>query len=148
MPSEPIAEQWIGISFDERHRMAPSPVDWLYSRHPLVEIGWTVQQCEQWVLAEYGLKIRHSGCYFCPNAGDLVWHTMQREDPDEFERACQMEEQARDNMPGVRQPVFFHDSLQPLRSIDFAARIAERRGSLLDWNHDGINCRSGGACGT
>jgi hypothetical protein len=148
MPSEPIAEQWIGFSFDERHRAAPLPADWLHTRWPLIEAGWTVQRCERWLLDEYGLKVRHSGCYFCPNSGDGVWLAMQRDDPEEFERACQVDEKARHAMPNVRQPAYLHDSLQPLRSIDFAARIAARKGSLLDWNDDGHNCRSGGACGT
>jgi hypothetical protein len=147
MPVAPIAEQWIGFSFDERHRAAPHPAPWLHTRWPLIEIGWTVQQCEQWVFQEYGIKVRHSGCYFCPNAGDGVWLDMKLFDPEEFERACQMDDDARHGMPNVRQPAYLHDSLKPLRSIDFAARIAERRGRLLDYNEDGINCR-GGHCGT
>lgn len=147
MPSEPIAEQWIGFSADEKHRVSPSPAHWLHTRQPLIEAGWTVHQCERWVLEEYGLRVRHSGCYFCPNSGDGVWLAMKQDDPEEFEKACKLEEQARHNMPNVRQPVYFHDSLIPLREIDFAARIAARQGSLLDWKNDSTLC-SQGACGT
>lgn len=147
MPNYPIGEQWIGFSADERHRVAAAPVPWLKTRVPLIEIGWTVHQCERWVFEEYGIRVRHSGCYFCPNSGDGVWLAMQQENPAEFERACKLEEQARHNMPNVREPVYFHDSLTPLRDIDFAARIAARKGSLLDWNGDTTLC-SQGACGT
>lgn len=147
MPSHPIAEQWIGFSADERHRVSPSPVPWLHTRQPLIEVDWAVQKVERWVLEEYGLRVRHSGCYFCPNAGDAVWQAMKRDDPEEFERACQREELARDKMPNVREPVYFHDSLQPLRSIDFDALIESRRGQLLDWKGDNTLC-SQGACGT
>lgn len=147
MPNHPIAEQWIGFSADERHRVSPSPVPWLHTRQPLIEVDWTVQKVERWILDEYGLRVRHSGCYFCPNAGDGVWLAMKSDDPEEFERACQREEQARNSMPNVREPVYFHDSLVPLREIDFEARIKARQGGLLDWNGDNTLC-SQGACGT
>jgi hypothetical protein len=147
MPAKPIAEQWLGFSIDESRRLAPNPEKWLQVRAPLIEIGWTTQQCERWVFEEYGLRVRHSGCYFCPNAGDGVWLAMQQDDPEEFERACQMDEAARHGIPGITALAYLHDSLQPLRDIDFAARIAERQGKLLDWKGDNTFCSQGG-CGT
>jgi hypothetical protein len=132
MPDEPIAEQWLGMSMDEVQRMQAPPVDWLVNRYPLIEAGWTVQKCERWLLEEYGLKVRHSGCYFCPFTENRVWLAMQQEAPEEFERACQRDEAMRHNIPNLRQPAFIHDSLQPLRSLDFAKLIRERQGALLD----------------
>lgn len=147
MPREMIAEQWLGFSIEEIGRFAPNKEEWLGARAPLIEIGWTTAQCERWVLEEYGLKVRHSGCYFCPNSGDGVWAAMKRDDLPEFERACQMDEASRHGIPGVNNEAYIHSSLEPLRSIDFEQRIADRQGQLLDWQSDGIACDTG-ACGT
>lgn len=139
---EPIVEQWIGISIDEALRMAAPPQKWIANRYPLIEIGWTVRDCEQWVLEEYGLRFRKSGCKRCPNRDLRNWRDLKREYPDDFEVACQADQAARHGLPNVREAAFISDQLRPLREIDFDAAIAAREGELLKWD----DC-IGGSCG-
>lgn len=55
---------------------------------------------------------------------------MQINHPDDFEEACRYDEAIRHGLPKMRGEGYLHDSLKPLRSIDFAARVAERKGGL------------------
>lgn len=132
LPTTPVVEQWLGITTDESHRMAINPQPHIYNRHPLVEIGFSYADCENWLQREYELRVPSSGCKRCPFRDNAEWLSMQRNYPEDFEVACQADEAARDGMPGVRQPAYLHDSLRPLRSIDFEAEVAARRGGLFD----------------
>lgn len=145
MPDYPIVEQWLGFSMDEVHRLSAPPEDWIHNRFPLVEAGWYAHQCVTWLWEVCGLRINHSGCWFCPFMDNLGWLRMKTQRPHEFEKACQRDEAMRHAMPGLNRPAFIHDSLRPLREIDFVKLIAERKGDLLSWE-DPSHCPSG-ACG-
>jgi hypothetical protein len=141
MGKDPIVELWIGITRDEAHRAAPSHMPWIYNRHPLLEIGWSRRDCERWLKKEFGQSFGRSGCIRCPFRSDYEWAVMQRDYPDDFEEACLADEAARHGLPGVEFPAFIHDSLEPLRSIDFSHVFVD--GDMFGW---GNAC--GGACGT
>lgn len=130
-PRVPVVEQWMGITTDEAHRMAPARHAFIQHRHPLIEIGWSRWDCVNWLWGEYGIKASSSGCRRCPFRDDNEWLEMKVRYPEDFEVACQADEAIRHNLPGVRQPAFVHDSLRPLREIDFAAEVEKRQGSLI-----------------
>jgi hypothetical protein len=138
IPKHPIVELWIGITIDEAHRMAPAREPWIYHRHPLCEIGWTRWECETWLFEEYGIRFGHSGCISCPFRSNVEWLHMQRDHPDDFARAVEVDKLIRRGLRNVRGEAFLHDSLRPLGEIDFDEEIAARQGQLLGW---------AGACG-
>lgn len=141
-PRAPVVEMWLGITRDEKHRMAPSAQRWIQNRYPLIEIGWTRADCERWLLDEYGMQLGHSGCRMCPYRSDEEWLEMQERHPADFASAVEIDQLIRTGLPGVDGELFLHDSLQPLGEIDFAKLVTERRGGLLGW----AGCSSG-VCG-
>lgn len=144
LPTGPVVEVWIGITVDEVHRMSVSPEPWVYHRHPLIEVGWTRQDCDRFLYDLFGVHFGHSGCIDCPFRSPEEWLSMMRDDPNDYERACQDDEKIRHDLPNVRLPAYMHDSLVPLREIDWKAEIERRRGTLLGWS----NACGSGACGT
>lgn len=110
------AEQWIGISTDEAHRMKPSKVQYTVSRWPLIEAGLSREDCQNYIQATTGRKAPKSSCIGCPFHGDDYWAAMRMESPIEFEDACKYDEEVRKS-PGLRGELFLHRSLKPLRFI-------------------------------
>jgi hypothetical protein len=110
----------IGISLDEATRMKPSRTPWVHNRYPLVEGGLRRHDCLN-ITASAGMPIpRKSSCVFCPYHSDNYWRQLQTEWPEEWERACGLDEAFRDmSRSGDARPIFLHRSLKPLRTIDF-----------------------------
>lgn len=142
MPREPIVEMWIGITRDEKHRMAPSAHPWIRNRYPLIEIGWERHDCDAWVFNEYGVRLKHSGCTHCSYTSDEQWLWIKTNQPADFAAAVVVDRLIRQGMPGIDGECFLHDSLTPLEEIDFEALVTARRGSLLGWS-----ACSAGVCG-
>ena len=85
----------IGISLDELER-AGTPTDPLspyqLREYPLIDLGLTRDNCQE-IIRREGLPIPPpSACYFCPFHRDHEWQRMARDEPDLFEKACQLEE--------------------------------------------------------
>lgn len=142
MPREPIVEMWIGITCDEKHRMAPSVHPWIRNRYPLIEAGWYRHDCDDWVWNEYGVRVKHSGCKHCSYTSDEQWLWMKIHQPADFAAAVAVDRLICRGMPGVEGECFLHDSLTPLDAIDFEDLVAAKRGRLLDWSGCGA-----GMCG-
>ena len=61
-----LAEQWIGISWDEKQRMKLPREKWLRHRWPLIELGMTRGHCLDW-MQRHNLPLpSKSACTFCP----------------------------------------------------------------------------------
>ncbi|WP_331717283.1 hypothetical protein [Yinghuangia sp. ASG 101] len=45
IPRGVYVEQWVGISLDEIHRAKDSDVAYMRNRHPLLDLGWTRDDC-------------------------------------------------------------------------------------------------------
>lgn len=136
---------WIGITTDEAHRMAPSPTPHIQHRYPLIEIGWSRGDCIEWMKREYGFVPGSSGCIRCPFRDDVEWAAMKRESPENFEVACLADEAARHSLPNVKQPAFIHDSLTPLRGVDFDKLVEQQQGLMFSRR---MNACGGGSCFT
>ena len=124
-----LVEKWIGISYDEIHRRSKPESQWLTHRYPLIQdmsrrtlqlypVGYTRDNCIEW-LAENGYRIPpRSACIGCPFHSDAEWISIKTESPDEFEDACQFDEAIR-NFGGMRGHMFLHSSRVPLREVLF-----------------------------
>jgi len=138
-------ELWIGITTDEKHRFAASEVAHITNRAPLLEIGWSRQNCIDWIWDEYQIAIpadreTYSACTHFPG-----WLAMKRDYPADFAVAVAADKAARHGMPGVREAAYLSDRLEPLDEIDFEAAILARRGGLFPVS-DG--CNAAGGCRT
>lgn len=72
--TECVAEQWLGISTDEAQREKNSVEKWYRFRHPLLEMGWSRDDCVAYLSTQTypdgtPMAIAKSACVFCPYAG-------------------------------------------------------------------------------
>lgn len=154
------AEQWIGFSTDEIHRVR-SKLDVRYARprYPLLELGMSRADCERW-LTSRGWAVAKSACIGCPFHGNRMWRDLRDNRPGEWADAVAFDAAIRRG--GVRGApldgeAFLHRSRVPLdrAPIDHRTRaewVAEFQPSLFDAAEDGdpdgcspYGCRSGGA---
>lgn len=110
-----IAEQWIGISIDEAHRMKDSRVSWITNRYPLVDLRMSRQDCIRW-LKDHGFDVpRKSSCIGCPFHSAHYWHRMKTSLPDEWDDAVDFDAKLRTGkLPGVVGDAFVHRAMMPL----------------------------------
>ena len=93
----------IGYDVDEGQRVRKAlQNEWEEARfvpwYPLVDAGWTREDCEDAIRGE-GLPIPpKSACVFCPNNHLDEWEQLRREEPDAFARAVEMSRRAEPNL--------------------------------------------------
>lgn len=83
----------IGISLDEIHRANKRRCE-PHERieYPLLERGIRRIDCAR-IIRSAGLPVPpKSSCWFCPFHRPETWHDMRRDQPELFEKACQLEE--------------------------------------------------------
>jgi hypothetical protein len=117
--------QWIGISFDELHRMKPSRDPWLTNRWPLVDRKIRREDCLNWMQAHGYPRPPRSACYYCPYHNDEQWKDMKENQPAEFAKAVEFEKQLQERFTRgtfTRHTTpFLHAARRPLSEIDFDA---------------------------
>lgn len=119
------ATAWIGYAIDERQRYKPNKEDasgpW-YRRFPLFELSLTKRDCLQ-IIRDAGLPIPPpSSCWMCPNMPNEEWRYVKDNYPADFEQACQLDEQIRDeDIAQGHAGVWLHHSRVPLREADLEA---------------------------
>lgn len=100
---------WIGISWDEKHRRRAPRAKWYAPVYPLLDwLTMHISGCEMAVEKQGWPAAPRSRCVFCPNQSDAEWLELT---PDEFERACQVEDEVHTKDPHA----FMHKSMVPLR---------------------------------
>jgi hypothetical protein len=125
--NETLAEQWIGISTDEIHRMKDSRVDFIENVFPLVDLDMNRADCLQWAESHGIKKPPRSACVYCPFRSDKEWLAIKTEDPDNFELAIKFEKDLQKSFSVVTgwknindPPVpFLHKSRIPLGTVEF-----------------------------
>lgn len=117
-PKTPVVRQWFGISVDEFQRQKQSTLKWKTHWFPLVERRISRLACLNWCEAHGFPEPPRSACVGCPYHSDTEWRNMKLNRPNEFEEACEFDEEMR-NCEGMRGQIFLHRSCKPLRGIDF-----------------------------
>lgn len=98
--------KFIGFDAGPRDRtrtFAKSDYPHLYDeQYPLIEWGWTREDCEQ-VIRKEGLPMPvKSSCFFCPAMKKCEIDDLMDNHPDLFDRAVAMEDLARDGKHGLK----------------------------------------------
>ncbi len=122
VPKDKIVEQWIGISTDEAMRMKKARMPWLTSRWPLIEMKMSRADCLQWYrdINKHPMPGK-SSCIGCPYHHNDQWKNMQKNYPEDWEDACDLDDKIRHGLKNTETELFLHKSAKPLRSIDFQA---------------------------
>jgi len=133
----------LGISAEENARMRPSRDRWIVNSFPLFDARITRDDCYP-IIRDAGLPVPgKSSCLYCPFHNNAFWRELKEKHPEQWERSCQLDEAFRDmSQSGVKQPVFLHRSLKPLRE----APIGDDYPELFDPFSFRSECM--GICGT
>lgn len=112
--------QWIGISRDEAHRMKPSVVKFMVNRWPLIEVGLSVRDCENWLVAGGYPVPWSSACTQCPFVDAAFRRRVRDYDPGGWAKACRFDADLRSpaNVKRFRGELFVHPSRVPLAEAD------------------------------
>jgi len=115
-----VVEQWIGISTDEAMRMKHARLPWLTSRWPLIEMKMSRMDCLQWYrdIKKHPMPGK-SSCIGCPYHHNDQWKNMQKNYPEDFEDACEVDDKIRHGLKNTKAELFLHKSAKPLREINF-----------------------------
>jgi len=133
----------IGFSTDEIGRAGPKfdirqPLQ--IKEYPLIDLRLSRNDCLK-IIAEAGLpQPQKSSCYFCPMHRPQEWQRMQREEPEQFEKSCDLEElvNARRDALG-KDHVYFTRFGRPLREV-FSGGIQLSMADLGDGGCDSGYC--------
>ena len=87
--------QYVGIAYDEVHRVRDSREAYVTNLYPLVDQRLTRQDCID-IISEAGLRVpEKSGCYFCPFNSTKRWRRILERHPALFEKAIMLEENSK-----------------------------------------------------
>jgi len=100
----------LGISVDESHRARVSDPDGDNQlEYPLLDLLLRRSDCVS-IVRDAGLPVPpKSACWFCPFQRTREWEDMRRENPNLFQKACDMEARVNDKRQAIgRDVVRFH----------------------------------------
>jgi hypothetical protein len=143
----PQIEIYQGITVDEATRMNVPQEKWKINVYPFC--GYKVYPDGNCVKIDSPVMSRNdvfnwykekelpvpekSSCVFCPFQSDANWLRLKAMVPEDFETACLVDEAIRDSSKkGVTQPIFVHDSLKPLREVNFNENQTSLWGNCTD----------------
>lgn len=105
---------WVGISTDEAHRGGKNTgLKWIENRYPLLELGLSRDDCRKLILDAGWEMPQRTSCIMCPQRSLFEWLRLKVECPEDFERACQIEEEIQKVNPNI----WLTPKCKPLRDI-------------------------------
>ena len=129
-PSAGAVEQWLGISLEEKKRARKSGVASFVSKFPLLELGWSRDDCIAY-LEDHGLPVPvRSACMCCPMRTAREWLEIKEEEPESWKEVVAFDEGLRDGSldeSGIWGNVFLYRKRVPLGEADLAADAARCR---------------------
>lgn len=134
------AQVGIGISLDEFQRMKPnmdpSTRDWKENKFPLIDLRLTRRDCID-IIHRARLPVPpKSACWFCPFHPLTRWQEMRIDDPELFQKSCELEHLLNERRASMgKDKVYFTSKLKPLEK----ATTGLEQKSLFDE----IGCDSG-----
>lgn len=140
VPRGRVAEQWIGFSTDEIHRVSDKhPVSYARKRYPLLELGMSRKDCDRWLKSHGWTTVAKSACIGCPYHGNRQWRELRDNSPAEWADAVEFDRAIRKGgargLP-LNGEAFLHRSRIPLdiAPIERVTRRewSERQTDLLD----------------
>lgn len=120
-PSQPVVEQWMGISIDEVERTRLSDRAAIVLRYPLVELRMTRGDCLEWIKRQGFPEPPRSACVGCPYRSNAEWRRLRASDPGDFDDAVLVDELMRGQRSGGLDGIpYLHRSGAPLAEADLS----------------------------
>lgn len=113
----------IGFALDEGKRIRGLSTKGKWKpAFPLAELCLTKANCIR-IVEDFGWPVPPpSSCWMCPNMRNAEWREVRANRPDEFEKACQVDEELRAyDLENAGTGVWVHHSCVPLREADLEA---------------------------
>jgi hypothetical protein len=135
-PSEPVIEQWLGMTTDELQRVGTSEKRYLHHRYPLIELRMAKRDLYPWYEQRQLPVPPKSSCIFCPlQLPSRIRTTLQ--DPVDGPRLVQFDRAIRPGFAGMEGEAFLTRERRPIDQCDL--RTAEEAGqeSFGDFCGDG-----------
>lgn len=111
---EKKANIWIGYSIDEKHRIRVQTGPWKH-RWPLIEKRMRRYDSINYVKRMGWPEPPRSACWICPNMGLKERKHQKENEPMDFAKACDFEDQIRSR----DEDVWLTEKAIPLREVDF-----------------------------
>jgi hypothetical protein len=118
VPKGRVAEQLIGFSTDEIHRVSDHRgVSYIVKRYPLLDLGMSRKDCQRWLNVRGWGETVKSACIGCPYHGNEQWRDLRDNHPAEWADAVAFDEAIRrggaHGLP-LNSEAFLHRSRLPL----------------------------------
>lgn len=133
-----------GISTDEPHRARPAKEDDGYiNAYPLIDLGYSRQDCLQ-LVAEAGLpQPPKSSCWFCPYKTTDQWTTMRRERPELFGKVAGLERHLNAKREAIGKDPVFISGIGARNKLPIDQAIPDQLGVFPEWIDEQDGCESG-----
>ncbi|MCK9326794.1 MAG: hypothetical protein M0P69_14980 [Bacteroidales bacterium] len=106
-----LCENWIGISTDEAKRAKRKQAKkWFYTRYPLIEQDMTREDCIYMIGGLGWPKPPRTSCLMCPQQDDAEWARMRKNNPQDWQRALEIEK----HIQAINPNVYLHRRMLPL----------------------------------
>lgn len=149
VPTGIFAEQAIGISTDEVHRAKDADVRYLRNTFPLLELGWSRDDCLAYLRQHGWDDTTKSACLGCPFHSDAAWRELRDRDPASWADAVSFDRAIRHGFPhatrrgqALRGHYYLHRSCQPLDQVELDRR-GDDNGTADPDGCSPWSCRSG-----
>jgi hypothetical protein len=83
------------ISTDEYLRAKDADVKWCRNVFPLLELGWSRDDCAAYLATAWPHPVARSACVYCPLKSDREWLDLREHHPDDWSAAVAFDEAAR-----------------------------------------------------
>ena len=98
---------WLGISFDEAHRMKPNKSAWIHNEYPLIDLGMRRNDVLAYLRNDGWPTPPRSSCWMCPHRTATDWKALNEND---FKKAVEFER----DIHRTRPDLFLNSSRKPL----------------------------------
>jgi hypothetical protein len=133
MPSKVVVKQLFGISWDEGKRSIKircrlEKTGWSRGEFPLIDMGMTRADCQEWLKSRVPHETPRSACVFCPFRQPDEWEQLKK-NPADWHRAVEVDAGLRSEGAaanrGLAAALYVHRQCVPLPMVDFAADLAK-----------------------
>lgn len=127
MPKDVKVFQYFGITTDEARRAERAKrrfekTPWAVPVYPFLDMGWSRQQCVDWLKDRLPHAAPRSACVFCPYRTNKEWLHLKQTDPAGWQRAVEIDHALRQEGTvanrKMTQKLYLHRSCIPLDMVD------------------------------
>lgn len=123
---------YMGISTDEIQRVAKPRQQWQVNYYPLIELDMNRHDCKHYMHEKKIRQAPRSACIICPYRSNDEWQDLKENYPNEFNQAVKFDDAIRNVAKDKKIKNYLHNSLIPLKEINFKTIPKPYQGSLFD----------------